>query len=448
MAILDHLGRPMKRGRQPRGIDLFFQLPQVEALSEWDSPTAKAHAFSHSQGQFTVSARLYYAMLTDPRVSDGLEKRALAGRNVPVEVVPGDGPGAEEVADRFRRRFGLLDDGRRGPNRIVAPKTQAELHGQALMLGVAPIQPEWEYDDKWFYPQVKPWHPQLCYYLPLAWANQTSGAFPGKIYTYSWGSASGEAGVQIPIEPGTGQWMLFALSGDQKPWLHGKLGSCWRAWISRLMAMLQWLRFNDVHGLPIRLVKSPMGMRTEPEMQKFYANVKQIGRDATLLAPQLTDGKVGVGVDLIEAKSESWRSFEAMLNGYGREITVDLTGGTQNAEAVGGNYKGAEEQREIRHEVKAADCESWSECLNEQLCVPFAVLNGYPREAAPRVVYDTAPPRNRADDAKAAAEEFKAMQEAGKAAEILEARGVKISVEEILKDRGISLGRARQAARG
>ena len=48
MGLLDASGRPIRRRRLPKGLDLFLQLPQVEALSSWEVGTAKATALSHS----------------------------------------------------------------------------------------------------------------------------------------------------------------------------------------------------------------------------------------------------------------------------------------------------------------------------------------------------------------------------------------------------------------
>src|SRR5579883_2530033 len=114
MALVDQYGRPLKGRRLPRGIDLFFQLPQVEALSLWDVRAAKEAATAHENGLFDVSARMYYAMLTDPRIADGLDKRNLALRNMDYDIVPGDGRSARTVCNKFRRAFGMTDEGATG----------------------------------------------------------------------------------------------------------------------------------------------------------------------------------------------------------------------------------------------------------------------------------------------------------------------------------------------
>lgn len=445
MGLLDASGRPIRRRRLPKGLDLFLQLPQVEALSSWEVGTAKATALSHSAGQFQVSARMYYAMLTDPRIADGCDKRGLALRGLKFKIVAGPGRGGRTVAKKLRRAFGLDPDGQpTGPNRVIPHQVAAELHSQALLLGQAVAQPDWSYTpawlaepDGWFYPRVRLWHPQLTYWLPIALMDEQEDQVPGQLYAYGRGSVLGEPSVQIPIKPGTGQWMVFSLAGDQKPWLFGKMLAVWRPWISRLQDLLLHFRFNDVHGMPIRGVKMPMGMRKTEEGQKFYDRVINIGRDASLLMPQSTDGKYGVGVELIEAKSESWKSLESKFLVQGREITICITGGTQNTEAVGGNYKGAEEQREIRHEVKAADGLTYGAFLNEQLCVPFAQLNGYGADAAPQIVYDVDPPRNRKEDAAASSEESKAVQEAVRAWDALRARGCDVPLADYLAERGL-----------
>lgn len=424
-------------------MDVFFALPQVEALSAWGLVETKATAQAHEAGDFTSSARMYWAMLTDPRVADGVSKRALALRGMPFEVRPGLGREARTVARKFREAMGLGDQGAAGPNRIVRPEVAAELFGQALLMGQAIAQPEWSYaDDGWYYPRLGVWEPALTRWQTCFSDTEEQG----HIYALVRGSERGDIiSGQVPVITGTGQWVRFSLAGDERPWMHGRMRAIWRPWIARLLALLSWLRYNDVHGMPIRAAKVPMGMRKTDEMAQFYANVRNIGRDASLMMPQMPDGKTGVGLDLIEAKSESWRSFQALLYDCGTEITISLTGGTQNAEAVGGNYKGAEEQREIRHEVKAADAVSWATTLNEQLCVPFAVLNGYDPSAAPQIVYDTRPPPNRRAEAEASKAEFDAIASAAAAHAALEARGVRVPLADLLRARGIMLPSSAQA---
>lgn len=444
--LVDQFGHPLRRRKLPAGVDLFFQLPQVEALSNWDVKLAKEHALAHDNGQLNISARLYYAMTTDPRVDDGISKLLLALRGMPYEILPGPGRGGRTVWRKFMRRYGWTDKGPTGVNRVISPACQAELFSQQVLLGLGTAQPEWDYDrelgDGWYYPEVRTWHPQLLYYLPLAQPQQSGSSVPGQLYTYAWGSEKNEPSSQIPIITGTGQWLVFATMGDQRPWLHGKVRTLWRAWVSRLMAMLNWLRYNDVHGLPMRVIEVPTGMKKTPEVQEFYAALKKPGREATLLAPQLTtrDGKTGgVNLRLVEPVAKSWESFLAMLQFHGTEMTIDLTGGTQNAEAVGGNYMGAADQKDIRHEVKAANASAYGAFLNEQLLVPFATLNGYEGDAAPQIVYDTRPPRNRAEDAKAQQEESKAFAEAAKALGELNARGIFPDPATFLRERGLNL---------
>lgn len=437
--------RPIKRRKLPPGVDVFWQLPQTEALTAWDVGAAKSAARAHESGDFSASGRMFWAMLTDPRVADGVSKRALALRGMNYTIVPGAGREARTVARKFREAMGFRGDEDRptGPNRITPPETMTELFGQALLPGLGVGQPEWDRDpkDDWFYPRLRSWEPTL-----LRYQQAIDGPEDGQLLARTRGSDHGKTvyGETI-VRPGDGQWFCFSLTGDRRPWMHGRMLAIWRQWISRLLDMLLWLRFDEVHGMPLRGVEVPMGMRKNPEVQRLYNNIKTIGRDASLLLPQSTDGNTGVKVKLVEAMGKGWESMQAHLLRDGTEITICLTGGTQNTEAVGGNYKGAEEQREIRHEVKGADALAWGSAVTEQLAVPFAVLNGYEPDAAPEVVYDVSKPIDRAAEAKADQEEAKAVQEDVKAWRLMRDNGYEAgALDSYLRSKGhkIPAGRA------
>ncbi len=446
--LVDASGQPYRsRKKRPPGLTVFFSASQIEALTSWDTPNAKAAMAAHEMGDFELSGRAYWAMKSDSRVDDGAGKRALALRGVPYEIRPGRGRGAVQLARVLRRAFGFTDRGPTGPNLVTPPETVTELFSQALLMGQAVAQPEWENEDQpelnnnggagWFLPTLKSWEPTLTRWQQSMLQDDPNG---GQLVARVYGSEKkpGEFG-DVPVVPGTGEWMLFTLAGDRRPWMHGKMRAIWRPWISRLMKMLFWLRFDEVHGLPFRVLSIPHGMKRTPETKATFDALKKVGREATFQTPQAPDGKSGVKVDLIEAKSESWKSFEAGLVHYGTEITILLTGGTMTTEALGGNYEGAKQQQEIRHEVKAADAQAWATCVNRQICTPFATLNGFLPAAAPEVVYDTRPPVNKKASAEASAAEFKAVQEACKAHAALESRGIVVPLIDFLAERGLTL---------
>ena len=449
MPLYDAHGREIRSSELPSGLDVYFDVSEIPPLTGWDVATAKAAADAHDQGDFETSARLHWAMLSDPRVADGVGKHALAVRGLKSAVVPGKGQAAKTVARKWEEQLPLA----------LPDNVQSELWGQALLLGPAVGQPLWQYDEDgeinprtglpWYVPRVEPWEPTSL----KVERNHMMGVRGGARRTRDtlmarvWGSLREEGRIEdVPVIPGTGQWLCFTLAGASRPWLFGKLRTLWRYWISRQMAMLLWLRFNDVHGVPIREIQMPMGMRKTPEGQRFYTDVKGIGRDSTLLSPQQTDGKTGVKLNLIEAVSESWKSLQAQLADYGREISIDLTGGTQNTEATGGNYKGAEEQREVRHEVKAAGAKAWQSFENRQLAIPFAVLNGYAPDEAPQRIFDVEPPANEKADAEADKAAGEALSAIAAAAQALRAAGYEVPVEELAASMGRPLPPGKRVA--
>ena len=449
--LFDAYGMPLKAEKLPEGIDIFYQIPLFDGFNTWDTTTAKAASIAHELGDFTQSGRLFWGMHSYARVLDGLEKRGLALRGMRVTVRPGKGQRAKTLAKRYEALR----------PRIFRPEVISELLDQALLMGQGVGQPVYHYDEqgpdnaaakatakKWFVPRVETWEPTLTRWIPGPWLPYWQSPVPqpwmavqGQLVAITRGSMREDVSWQVPIIPGTGQWLLLKLAGDRRPWMHGKLRAIWRPWIACLLALLGDVRFNDVHGMPIRGAKVPMGMRKTPEGQQFYEDIKNLGRDAALLLPQHDDGKTqgGVGLDLIEAKSESWRSFMATMESQGKEITIVLTGGTQNTEATGGNYKGAQEQMEIRHEVKAATGIAWALMETEQMCEPFAALNGYDIDEAPTIEIDTSPPSNRGAEAKARQEEAKALTLAIQAWQELRRAGGTVDLGAYLKARGLEL---------
>lgn len=434
-ALVDPYGNPLEptKPSRPAGNELYLQIPQIELLGDWTTQKAKSLAYAHDLGQFPLSARLYYAMLMDPRVVNGCEKRALALRQLPFMVVPGRGRGASKLAKGAAAHLSKML-----PSAVVT-----ENFYQSLLLGQGVGQPDWAYHfgtDGLYYFKLTPWHPQLTYYLNSALMGQTRGSMPGQLYTYVWGTESGRSvAVQVPIITGNGQWFCFSLYSPEKPHLYGKLRAIWRPWIARMLDATGWIRYNDVHGMPIRGVVVPVRYRKTPEGRRFFRSIADIGQDATTYMPQSRDGKTAFDVKLIEAKSRAWETFRLSREEWAREIMIALTDNQDAFDIKGDNYKRAGARNEIRFEVKIADALAWEAAVNEQLMVPFATLNGFEEEAAPRIVYDVRPEETRLAAARSALAEATAIQQVVVARQQLRAEGIDVPLLDLLEQVGISL---------
>lgn len=438
--ILNPYGLPYERpdqddpGKRPAGMDFFYQIPQVELLSGWTTKKAKQLAAAHDMGFFNLSARMYYAMLNDPHVIAACIKRLLAFRQLAFEIVPGDGRGAKRLARKFAQHY----------SNTMSLQVGAELFILGVIMGFGIAQPSWGYwyeNDETFYPKVQSWHPQLLQYLPFAQALSGSSN-PGQLISYVLGSEEGGfRSVATPIYVGTGQWVQFAMIGGDKPWLYGALRAIWRPWIQRLLDQANWIRFNDVHGMPIRAAEVPIQMSKTPQARRFRRQLQNMGSDTSLYLPQPRDkDSPGVKLSLIEARSRSFTSFADSRRDGALEIDRAIMGGSGGAENQrGDNYKKDGERADIRHELKAADALTWAHMVNAQLAVPFAVLNGYDASAAPRVVPDVRPPINRLTEAKAAGENFAAILQAVKAVQEMERLGYSMPLEDLLHSQGIDL---------
>lgn len=364
--IVDSRGNPYTAPRDPlKGITpatmasaVYRDLPALYLAPEWTVDEVRAALAAHVVGMFQLSAILADAIIGDDRVQASLGSRVGALLGLPVMH---SGPDADVLA-AWVAAYPRL-----------APSSQLyELRSWALLLGFGVAEVLWDTSATPWQPYLKTWHPQN---IRFDWASRTLRAV----------SQDGE----IEIIPGDGRWFVHAPYGIERGWMHGLVRALALPWLLRSFAQRDWARFSEVHGSPIRLATIP-AMASEEDKALYISSLSTMGKEAVVALPQGVDGE-GFGLDLLEASSQSWQGFLALIGKCDMAITLtlqwqNLAGGSEVKE---GSLAAARVHSDVKQSALEFDASALARDIHEQLARPFAAWNFGDAEKAPTTLYDT-----------------------------------------------------------
>lgn len=247
----------------------------------------------------------------------------------------------------------------------------------AVLMGFALAELIWdtgEGDEAWQV-TLKPWHPSFVYY---------------NLITRKYGVYT-ENGVQ-EITPGDGKWFLYAPSGPYRAWIQGAVRSCAIPWLGRQYAFRDWLRYCEMHGLPMRKVKVPTDAN-DPEKQALYGSIMAMGSAAVLQLPQNADG-TGWDVELLEATDGSWKTFQAAEESCNTKFAIAILGQNLSTEVQGGSFAAAKVHGNVRQDYLEADAQTLAQAFRSQVLKPWAEYNYGDPNLAPHPRWETAPPED------------------------------------------------------
>lgn len=165
------------------------------------------------------------------------------------------------------------------------------------------------------------------------------------------------------------------------------------AWPTLVMAyaVRDFAEFLEIHGLPLRLGKYPVGA-TEEEKRTLYRAVVGIGHAAAGIIPD------GMMVEFKEATAGTHDPFLGMIAWAERSISKLILGGTLTSQADGQSSTNAlgNVHNEVRQELRDADAQQIAATLTRELIWPIIAFNrgaSDPRRS-PRWVFDTAEPED------------------------------------------------------
>jgi len=347
----------------------------------------------HAEGDFSLSAQLVDTMGEDDILPALEEKRTDALLGSDFELCPVDEPNhqlSQRLVDRFEPIWWDM-----------FPESElGELFKWYRWLGVSVAVLDWERTGSAWTPKLRVLHPQF-----LRW-----DSFRGK-FIYS--AQEGE----FEVNPGDGRWVL--LTDGQRGWMRGLVRPCAVDWIAKQLTIRDWNRYNERHGLPILLARAP-AIAEEADQEQFWEDVKAIQSEVVAQLPSHLDDKgAKFDLELLEAKDNSFESFEKMLERIDRRFMILWLGSnlsteitTQGSQAASAVHRGVEASK------ATADGKKLSTDLRKQALWPAVGFNvaSVALAVVPWPKWDTEPPEDdkaHADSLSALGAAFKSFAAAG-----------------------------------
>jgi phage gp29-like protein len=347
---------PQLRGSYPQATsrpedDDFHQLP-IAGLQNWTVGSIRAAVMDHQLGQFNQGAVLAETMMSDDRVQSALNGRTKGVARCRPRVVPAPGDAKGKVAAEVKR--------------VMSNVFNATVLDQAMMWqvfsGFALFHVQWVATgtgkrQRWI-PRLEAWNLRYCYF------DQNSMKYV----------AITTQGV-VYIDFRDPNWLLLAPHGYYRGWLRAGISCLSMAWVVRSLALRDWSRFSEKHGIPVTLVKVPQ-QGNEADKQRFFQKVRNLGAESTILLPQQA-GQDGKDWDacLLEAKDTSWKAFPGLINECNSIITTAIRGTNLTTEVALGSLAAAKTHREEDSDYAESDCDKLCQAADEWLWWWYCAYN-------------------------------------------------------------------------
>jgi hypothetical protein len=346
----------------------------------WTISEVRTALRSHAEGDFSLSAQLVDTFGEDDIIPGLEEKRVDAVLGSDFELCAVDEPN-HQLSVRLKDRFEPLwwD--------MFPESEMGDLLKWYRQLGVAVAVLDWDRGNAAWKPTLRVLHPQF-----LRW-----NSFRQR-FTYS--AREGE----LDVTPGDGRWVL--LTDGQRGWMRGLVRSLAIDWIAKQLAMRDWNRYNERHGLPIIKAFAP-AIAEEPDQEAFWEDVKAIQSDVVAQLPtHLDDNGAKFDLELLEAQDGNWKSFEALIDRVDRRFMVRILGSNLSTEiTTQGSQAAVNAHRGVEAAKATADAQKLSTDVRKQGLYPAIAFNvaGVRIEVIPWPKWDTEPPEDDKASAEAAA---------------------------------------------
>lgn len=352
--------------RRPR--DVPFARTGVPTLSSWSITAIREALDAHERGNFSASALLADALGRNPRIEAATQTRVLGALGLPFTL---------EAAETNARRSASTAREFLPPWSKVAPESVlSDLLRWSALIGVAFAEVWWETSATRWVPRMRSVHP---YYVQ--WRD-----YEGRYVVQT------ERGIE-PITPGSG-WIVFGQSSE-RPWMRGVVRCLGLESEIRTLAVRDWARWSEAHGLPVKKVKVPAQAPAE-ERDAFFDDIVDMGSSGTVLLPQGETEQQSFDVELLEALGKESEGFDRLISLMSTDISIAILGQNLTSEVSGGSFAAAKVHDRVRQDYLEADTQSLSTALREQVLQPWALYNRGDAELAPWPCWDASIPEDRA----------------------------------------------------
>jgi len=328
--------------------------PVVLSQTRWALEDLEGAIVAADNGVLRSAGRLWRATRRDGVCVGVLSTRTLGLVQLPVTFASSDEGLISAISGEFRRVFptgelALLAADGRGLGIGVAEFV--ELPGSRLVL--RRLEPEFltyrRSEDRWYYQSIR--------------------------------------GLEA-VNPGDGRWILHCPGGAAEPWSQGLWTALGRAFIAKEHAFYLRENYGSKLANAARIAEAPAGAN-DIQRKGWFSRVASWGVNTVFDVPP------GYSVKLLESNGRGYDVFQQTIATSNQEIIVCLAG--QEVTTTGGTgFANAGVHATIRSDLIQSDADALAETLNEQALPVWANerFGAGAVDDAPRVVWDTTPPKD------------------------------------------------------
>ena len=387
---------------------VFSQL-SADIKPTWTVAAMRSALLRHERGDFEQSAKLVDTMARDDRLPSVLDLRVRGLIGARFDLQPAtmhseaEQEKANEVSAVIESRW----------HEMFPEDALIELLQWRHMMGFALAQLVWVREAGFWLPTLDVWHPSYV------WFEEDANR---------WHVNAREG--DIIIDPADPTWVL--IGSGQRPYMTGKVRSLADPWMSRRFTWRDWSRYNEVHGMPIRLAMVP-AVADDSDQAAFANDLRVLATETTITLPQNLDEQgSSFGAELLEASDQAHETFKNLLDQTADTFAVRLLGNNLVSEVRGGSFAAALQGGSTFVMLLSGDGHELSTQLRKQALTWVAELNYGDRALAPHPTWHTEPEK----DVKARAD---AMTAAAGAITAMAAANVPLDLQSVAEDFNIPI---------
>ena len=356
-------GDPIRSSSRPTAKVIYRDIPLVVVQNSWSVHETIAALSSHMMGYFDRSGQLVDSILGDDRViaTLGSRRAGLFGREVRFKPA-NDSAAAKEVLDAWVNHWPSFS----------GDSSLGIMSDYEVLMGFCNAQLVWDTRESVWKPFLKLWHPRYVYWN---WAARKMVAL----------SQDGS----VPIIAGNGKWVHHSRFGYERSWIRGAIRGVAEPFLGRHFARRDWMRWSELHGIPMVLAETPMA--ADPiERSQFVNGMANRGSETVILIGKGVDEHNSYGVSLVEAETLGWEGFAGLVDQCDMAIQLALLFQNLTTEVKGGSFAATSAHMDIRDSGIQDDNVAWRSTIHDQVARPFAAFGFGDPDLAPWTDWDVA----------------------------------------------------------
>ena len=347
--------------------------PRRGSLVAWTPARLRSAESQAENGDFTLLAELCEDLIADDRISGLLDDRVSLFR-LPLTIDP---------ADESQRAKSVADEVDGAIYQHIFPDSElAIVQRWALVMGFAPVELRWRDDKKRPVIVNGKNAPTLNFRHPRNLRQDTT--------TNEYRLRVGVSGEEVTIDEASGAWWLYAPRGGARPWTNGLWNSLKLWWLVKQMAIHDWARKSELHGLGTFVTKSdPDVPSADGDSRKALAKqMRRLGSNKSIHLPP------GFDLDLVEAKANTVDIFDRQISAANTAFAIAVSGQNLTSEIKGGSLAAQEGAEKVLQRISDADEAGFAAEVRSGPLGHYARVNHGSAALAPTPNYDTAPPED------------------------------------------------------